>query len=235
MPFILRQRNQALSEWMDDPHCDQQLLFKTYEQFSIVNRLLSNWKHLYRTILKERLNRIRTFKLLDIGFGGGDILLDLDQCFKKDGFDVEITGIETDQRALRFVEQQSWPDSICFENISLSKLVKEDRHFDFIISNHLLHHLNNDELKSLLTDTERLCDDTVIFNDIERGDLGYLMFHFTTSLLFPSSKSFLNPDGRISIKRSFTKSELRSLVPSHWQVKRLIPYRLLLLHQKQVS
>ncbi len=235
MPFILRQRNQDLSEWMDDPNCDQQLLFKTYEHFSIVNRLLSNWKHLYRTILRKRLNGNRTFRLLDIGFGGGDILLDLDQCFKKDGFDVEITGIETDQRAFNYVEQHSWPDSIHFENISIDRLVKENRNFDFIISNHLLHHLKNEELKTLLTDAERICTDTVIFNDIERGDLGYLLFHFATGLLFPSSKSYVNQDGRTSIKRSFTKIELESLVPSHWQVKRLIPYRLLLLHQKQAS
>lgn len=220
---------------MDDPQCDKELLFRTYEYFSIINRMVSQWKSIYQKFIRTKLEKGRSFRLLDVGFGGGDILRELDNWINKDGFEVELIGIDTDKRALEYANNQKWPRSVCFEEKTMKQVSNEERTFDFVISNHLMHHLSEPELMKLLKDAQKVCKGTVIFNDIERGDLAYFVFDMATRFFFPASKSFLNVDGRISVKRSYTCNELGDIISNGWEVRRMFPYRLLLLHQNHVK
>ena len=215
---------------MDDPRCDKEELFNTYEQFSTINGLISGWKSIYRKNIRPYcLDFSQSYTLLDIGFGGGDLAISLARWAKNDGVNLHITAIETDPRACDYVQTIETPPAINFRQIASSALVKEGDTFDFVISNHLLHHLNEDELQQLLTESRKLSTHKVLFNDIERSDIGYLLFNILSRPLF--RRSFITEDGLTSIRRSYTAKELRSIVPEAWKVKRNFPYRLLLSYE----
>lgn len=226
MPLFLKNRNEELTEKMDLAGCDQELLFNTYQQFSTVNRLISGWQQVYKKLIRPVFsNKNQGYSILDIGCGGGDIIKLLDKITKTDGFTVNFTGIDTDERAIQFLTQKTWPANIRFLQNDSSELAQRNDEFDLVISNHLVHHLTESELITLCEDTEKLTSRRIIFNDIERSDFGYASFKTLAPLIFHNS--FIVEDGLTSIKRSYRKEELQNILPLGWQVKRLFPFRLL--------
>ncbi|MDX1617870.1 MAG: methyltransferase domain-containing protein [Balneolaceae bacterium] len=226
MPLFLKYRDTSATELMDDPDCDHAALVRTYRQFTILNSLISRWKTIYKKQVFPLAARSESvITLLDIGFGGGDIPVKLNRWAEKDGIQLEITAIDNDERAYRFVRQKALPESIHFRLASTADLIREGSAFDIVISNHLLHHLDGKALASLFDDARRLSTNRVLFNDIERSDAGYLLFNLLSRPFF--RRSFITRDGLTSIRRSFTFRELKETVPDGWKVSRLFPFRLL--------
>ncbi len=224
MPVILTRRATHLREFMDDPHCDQKLLYNTYRQFASVNRLVSRWQTVYRRFIKPKLSPERTTTLLDIGFGGGDVPLLVDRLAKADDLKLSITGIETDPRALEYASRMAWPESITLKHASTTELVRQRRRYDLVISNHLLHHLDENELRQLTSEAQQLANRRIVFNDIHRGDLAWMAFTLTRPFY---RNSFITADGLRSIRRSYTTGELKALLPEDWFVQPVFPYRLI--------
>lgn len=233
MPLFLSNRQPDLVELMDRDDCDIERLENTYRQFSVINRMLSNWKRIYKNRLLPMMPDLtKTYTLLDIGFGGGDIPLSISKWAKKDGIKLEITAIETDKRAFDYAQSLPEDPAVTFLNCSSTDLVKENKEFDFVISNHVIHHLDEENLQTILSESKELATSLVIFNDIERSDLGYTLFNIFSRVLFWNS--FITTDGLTSIKRCYTKNELGKSAPEGWNIERSIPFRLLLTHQKSV-
>lgn len=227
MPLLLKHRDLEAQELMDREDCDLEKLENTYRQFYRINGLLSQWSKVYlKELLPLMKNKSQTFTLLDIGFGGGDIALSLARWAEKDGINLKITAIETDSRALDFVQKNNFPENITFHHCSTTDLVDKGEKFDFVISNHLLHHLNAETFVLLLQESEALATKKIIFNDIERSDVGYFFFNLFSRILFRNS--FITEDGLTSIKRCFTYQELKEIAPPRWEVSTLFPFRLLL-------
>ncbi len=232
MPLFLRHRKPDLQELMDDPNCDSEKLKNTYRQFRTINKLLSKWELIYKKeikpILKQQSGKAR---LLDIGFGGGDISLQLSELAAKDGFHLDITSIDSDSRSLEYIQTLEIPSNIQFRHALSTDLVNEQVSYDFVISNHLLHHLDQPSFETICSEAKLLATKKVIFNDIERSDLGFIFFASLSKLFFRNS--FISYDGRISIKRSYTFDELFQIAPDNWKVRRIIPYRLILIYEKE--
>ena len=213
---------------MDDPDCDLDQLHRTYQHFALLNRVISGWDKIYTQCVRPRLvDSSKIYRLLDIGFGGGDVPLRLIQLAQHDGYKLEGLAIDTDSRALDYVRQREWPATLSFSSDSLSLLKERKERFDFVISNHLVHHLEGDELLALLDDALTLSKGLVLFGDIRRSAAAYGSYSVFSSVL---RNSFARKDGLLSIRRSYTASELRDLVPAPWQVSKMFPYRLLLTH-----
>lgn len=224
MPLVLRHRATGLLERMDDPACDPDKLRATYARFKAVNRLFAGWRVLYRQLLRPRLEPGRAYTLLDVGFGGGDIPRALLNWAERDGLKLCITAIDPDPRAAAFARSLP-PSKIRFEQTHTAELVRRGAQFDFVTSNHLLHHLSEPDLPTFLDE----CTDlgrAVLHNDIARTDLAYVGFAALTGPFFRGS--FITPDGLTSVRRSYTKDELRSVVPDGWRVSSPYPFRLLL-------
>jgi len=228
MPIYLSVRDTDSEERMDNPDCDRVQLYNTYKNFEIVNGLISRWHRIYKSYILPDAQKIRSspVTILDIGFGGGDIPLKLAQWASEDGIPVHITAIDTDTRALDFVHERKSHDHVTFRKSSSSDLVEQREKFHYVISNHLLHHLDDAQFTQLTAEAEQLSTRKVLFNDIERSDVAYLFFNLTFRPFFRNS--FITHDGLLSIRRSYTYDELYDKKPVNWNLKRLFPYRLLL-------
>lgn len=226
MPLFLSQRDSASQERMDDPNCDIEELKNTYRQFSTINSLISQWYRIYKREIRPFLHTNTPSTLLDIGFGGGDIPLKLSSWASKDGLDLRITAIDPDSRAFNFVQELERIQSVEFLQCQLSEFNPSNQQFDFVISNHLLHHLGRQEFYEILSQAKQLSNQSVIFNDIHRSDWAYLLFNIFSRPVFRSS--FITADGLTSIRRSYTHEELADIAPDDWKVESVFPFRLLL-------
>lgn len=226
MPLFLSQRDTTSRERMDDPDCDIKELQNTYRQFSTINTIISQWRRIYRQEIRPSLQTSTPKTLLDIGFGGGDIPIKLARWASDEGYNLQVTAIDPDPRAIDFVQEREHPQNIEFLQCRASELNPSKERFNFVISNHLLHHLERQEFFEVLAQARDLSSEAVIFNDIHRSDWAYLLFNIFSRAVFGSS--FITDDGLTSIKRSYTYKELAEVAPDRWQVESQFPFRLLL-------
>ncbi|MCH8567677.1 MAG: methyltransferase domain-containing protein [Balneolales bacterium] len=233
MPLFLHERNTDLTESMDAADCDESLLNNTYSHFKTINRLLSGWDLLfYSYILPHCGERDKEYSLLDIGFGGGDIPAQLLKTAHSYGIRLNITAIDTDARALEYANLHYSDYPIMFLHVSEADLLRQGKKYDFVISNHLMHHLDSSDLKTLVYNSALLCKKALIFNDLSRSDLAWSCFNMLT--LFTFRNSFIRYDGLISIRRSYTAEELREILPDFLEVQSFHPFRLVVRYDRNL-
>ncbi|MCI2238588.1 class I SAM-dependent methyltransferase [Paenibacillus sp. TRM 82003] len=228
----LRERDRDAVELMDAPDCDPEALARTYARFRLVNAVVAGWWATYRLHVRPLLPRERPATVLDVGCGGGDLARALARWARRDGIALEVTGVDPDPRAHAWAVSRPPVDGVRFERALSADLVAQGRRFDVVVSNHLLHHLDDEELRALLDDSRTLARRRALHSDIARSRWAYLLFSAGALPLAPGS--FIRADGLTSIRRSWRPAELRAHVPPGWRVERPWPGRNLLAHDPPV-
>jgi len=189
------------------------MLVNTLHHFSIVNHLFSCHRRLLKRyiiadILKESR---RSWRLLDVGAGACDIDLWLIKTCHARGLQLDITCIDHDPRVVEYARSQTRDvpgiEVRCAEATEIDKL---NEHFDYVLANHLLHHLRSHDVETILTKISTVCDRVFLVNDLLRCYRFYLAYTIIAGVLF--RRSFAFTDGRISIKKGFTRREFLQLV-----------------------
>jgi 2-polyprenyl-3-methyl-5-hydroxy-6-metoxy-1,4-benzoquinol methylase len=217
-------RDRDLRELMDDPDCDPATLARTYRRFALVNALVGGWRAAWRTHVAPALPATGRARVLDLGCGGGDLARSLARWARDDGFDVEVVGVDPDPRAVVAAER-SVPAGVTFRTASSADLVAAGERFDVVVSNHVLHHLADDERAAFLADSEQLAAVRSVHSDIRRSVTAYRAY--ATMVPFVSAGTFVRVDGLRSIRRSFTVAELQDVLPAGWQAEAAAPHRVL--------
>jgi 2-polyprenyl-3-methyl-5-hydroxy-6-metoxy-1,4-benzoquinol methylase len=221
----LARRDTALTELMDDPDCDPRALAATYRRFGLVNRLVSAWGHVYRTRVRPELRALgRPARVLDLGCGGGDVVVRLAALAARDGLDVEWVGADPDPRALEAARERARP-GVRFAARGSRELLTAGERFDLVLSNHVLHHLDTDALRQFADDSLALSRGRVLHADIARGHLAYALYAVGIGPL--AAGTFLRVDGLRSIRRSYRPAELATALGAPWHVETPAPFRVL--------
>lgn len=225
----LAARDPELEELMDDPDCDPERLAATLRRFGAVNRFVSGWGTAYRRYLRPHLRSLgRPARVLDLGAGGGDLVVRLAGLAARDGLDVQWTGADPDPRALAVAASRAAPANVVFREADAVGLADGGEVFDAVVSNHVLHHLGHDA-GGFAEASRALSSGIVLHGDIARSRTAYGLYAVGITPLAPGT--FLRTDGLRSIRRSFTRSELQSeldrAAPGSWTVHAPVPFRLL--------
>ncbi|MFJ6677789.1 methyltransferase domain-containing protein [Microbacterium sp. NPDC091382] len=218
-------RDAALRELMDDPDCDPVALAETLRRFDLVNRAIGGWGRVWRRGIRPRLRQLaRPARVLDVGSGGGDVVARLAAWAERDGLEVQWLGIDPDPRALEVARTRE-SETVSFAATDAAELRGAGDTFDLVLSNHVLHHLDADELENFAADTRALSSGTVLHADIERGALAYALYGIGITAL--ERGTFLRTDGLRSIRRSYWAAELEQALGAPWRVASPAPFRLL--------
>ncbi|WP_262346280.1 methyltransferase domain-containing protein [Microbacterium testaceum] len=210
---------------MDDPDCDPRALAATYRRFDVVNRLVSAWGHVYRTRVRPELRALgRPARVLDLGCGGGDVVVRLAALAARDGLEVEWVGADPDPRAREAARERERP-GVRFVAQGSDDLLAAGERFDLVISNHVLHHLDADGLRRFADDSLALSRGRVLHADIARGRLAYALYAAGIAPL--AAGTLLRVDGLRSIRRSYRAPELAAALGAPWQVETPAPFRVL--------
>lgn len=225
----LSRRETELPELMDDPDCDLDRLRLTYARFRYVNRVVAGWRQVYRRRIRPLLDADRPTTVLDIGSGGADVARSLARWARHDGLRLDVTAVDPDERAFAYAVEQPATRGVTLRRATSSELVAEGAVFDIVVSNHVLHHLDQTDLRRLLSDSKRLARRLVVHNDIARSRLAYVAYAVASRPV--AGRSFVRIDGLRSIRRSYCVGELAQVAREGWRVEGQFPARLLLLRE----
>ncbi len=222
-------RDRTITELMDDPDCNPVKLLRTYKQFGFVNRMFSSWNQIYKQLIRPHLkdSNVR-YTLLDVGCGLMDNSKFIQKLASQDGFNIHVTGLDPNPTVHNYLKNQLKIESIHFIPSYLHE-IDADVKYDFIISNHLIHHLEDAHITDMHSEIASRTNKVAIMNDINRSMLAYI--GFSVIMLPYKGWTFIQADGRRSIKRSFQAHELQELLPDGWAVNRVFPFRLLTVYE----
>ena len=211
---LLRRRAETLRERMDEPDCDPTTLDRTYRQFAVLNQLLSGWHRAWtrrlRPAARAAAGRHGVAELLDVGCGGGDLARRLAAWAARDDVPLRIVAIDPDPRALAFARRRAVPPSVTFGDDDALELAAAGARFDIVVSNHVLHHLDEPQVATFLRASDRLARTTVLHADLRRTPLALPAFALFS---LPFRGSYIREDGFRSIRRSYVPAELRPHLP----------------------
>lgn len=223
-------RDAQLREMMDDPDCDPVRLRRTLQRFAITNRFVAGWGRTYRNLIAPALAALeRPATILDLGCGGGDVLRRVVHAARRDGFEVTGLGVDPDERAIATTRPM---DAVSYRAADSRRLLAEAAAFDIVISNHVLHHLDEHAFDAFVDESASLATTLCIHSDIRRASLAYAAYAVGITPISPGS--YLRTDGLRSIRRSFTPRELSAVLPLGWRVETSRPFRVLAVHRARL-
>ncbi len=217
-------------ELMDDPQLAEAPHRLALTGLSRVNWISRTVPLLWRAIRRHVApdNRLR---VLDVGCGGGDVLGGLARCANREGFDFHGTGYDISPTAVKHATATAVVgNGVQLEFHQLDCLTGPlPGDFDVGICSLFLHHLEQDEVVSLL---RKLADVSraVVVDDLIRSRASYALTWLGTRMLTRSH--IVHTDGPLSVRAAFTVAEVQQLahraglgnaaITRHW------PFRFLL-------
>ena len=158
---------------------------------------------LNRWFLSRRMlaARVRPGRVLDVATGGGDI----PEYLRRRGIARFATGIERSKDVVMLARELSpGVDLACADAL---RMPFADRAFDTATAHLFFHHLNDDECVAVLREMARVARRVVVL-DLERSRV---LCGFLWVVLWFSGNRITRHDGPLSVRRSWTKREVREL------------------------
>lgn len=223
-----------IDELMDISDCDTDYLLRTVKQFAVINRMVSAYRRLLNRYLLNDMTPGTTYHVVDLGAGGCDIPVWLIRAARRRNISLRVTAIDTDSRIVNWARKQhaDVPELTLLNQDMFT--INEMDDVDYIMANHVLHHLSEESIVQLLKMTTKVARHGFLFNDIHRRQSSYLAYSLIAKLLFHNSFAYI--DGRRSIRKGFLQTELQALVEKARVSDRVtigtaVPGRVYLTHQ----
>ena len=209
--FISTKQRSEKEELMDDFSIGGDLMRDTLDKLEKINRWLGGNKvtiNGLKEILKNHPKE-KELSIVDIGCGHGDILRDVAIFAKKNGYKVNLIGIDANPTAIDYAKELSKNYSeINFETEDIFSEKFKNRKFDIVLATLFLHHFKEKQLVSFLDNTYRQTKIGIVVNDLHRHKVAYYLFLLLS--IFISNKMIIE-DGLTSVLRGFKRGDLKKI------------------------
>ena len=160
--------------------------------------------------LKKLLGGRRRVRICEIGCCGGDNLRVLSRYCLRQGVDVEVIGIDSNEHCIA-VAREKWQDGNADWMLSDYRQVIFDRRKpDIIFSSLFCHHFTDEELVKMIGWMEKNAAAGWYINDLQRHPAAYYSIRWLTRWW---SRSYLvKNDAPLSVLRGFTRAEWETLL-----------------------
>jgi 2-polyprenyl-3-methyl-5-hydroxy-6-metoxy-1,4-benzoquinol methylase len=177
--------------------------------------------------LDRALGNAKQFRLLDVGFGDGDMLRAIARWAAKRGVDVELVGIDLNPRS-EVVARAATSDPVTIDWRTGDYADQRNEPWDFIVSSLVAHHMTHKQLIGFLRFMETYAKRGWFVNDLHRHGFAYTGFPLLAWLM--RWHPIVRHDGRLSIARSYRPAEWPAMLAqadiSSARIFRTFPFRL---------
>ena len=180
----------------------------------------------------RRIARLRgasggPLRLLDVGFGHGDMLRRIARAAAKMGVPVDLVGVDLNRRSEAAARAATSADlPIRYMTGDYRDLAGES--WDMIVSSLVTHHMDDDERREFLRFMEVEASAGWLVNDLHRQRLPYVGYPTLATLALVDP--IVRRDGQLSIARSFRVNEWQAMLADAGIIgataRRWFPYRL---------
>ena len=196
------------AEWMDQPDADPELVRRSLAYIRRINALLGYTRATLRHL--ERFSASwqpgQTIRIIDVATGSADIPRAILRWASKRGFDVRIAGVDLHPAIAR--EAAGYQGKrLQIVRADAPNLPFADGSFDYAITNMFLHHLDDDQIVTVLRETSRVARRGIIVADLLRNRRAYAWITLLTLWANP----MVRHDARVSVAQAFTKKEVLAL------------------------
>jgi len=202
-------------EQMDSAELDRATYARVLHDLARVNRWTFTAHPLF-AFLNRAAKGLGRFRLLDVGFGEGDLLRRVAVWAKRRGIAASLVGIDINPRSAAIARAVTPPD------LRIEYLTG-DYHtflggFDFIVSSQVTHHMTDLQLHDFLQFMEARTLRGWLISDLRRHAFAYYGFPLLAWLL--GVHRIVREDGQLSIARSFRKRDWCEILHAAGMAKR---------------
>lgn len=196
-------------EIMDDFSLEGEELREALDKIAKINQLLGGNKLTLKG-LKTFLSindKNRTFTLIDVGCGNGDMLRKIADYGIESGYNFNLVGIDanafTVNHALKLSSNYKNISYLCEDIFTIDSIKIK---CDIVLCTLTLHHFKDEEIIELLKVFKKVADLGIVINDLQRSAIAYRLFQLLCVTFRLNRMS--REDGLVSILRGFKKKEL---------------------------
>ena len=165
----------------------------------------------------------KSFRLLDVGFGDGDMLRRIARWAKAKGIEAELVGVDLNPRSEQAARAHG--GAIRYVTGDYADLAHEP--WDVIVSSLVAHHMSHDQLIAFLRFMEGQASAGWLVNDLHRH--GFAHWGFPVLATIARWHPIVRHDGTLSIARSYRPAEWPPILAEagvEARVYRAFPFRL---------
>jgi len=189
-------------EQMDAPDLDPVVYEQVLHDLARVNRAtFTAWPTL--AFLKRAIGEAKSFRLLDVGFGDGDVLRAVARWARRRGIAAELVGVDLNEKSVKAARDATPPGMAI--DYRAGDYADQAGPFDFVVSSQVTHHMTDPQLLAFLRYMEAEARRGWLICDLHRLAFSYWGFPLLARLLMVHR--IVREDGRLSIARSFRKGE----------------------------
>lgn len=197
-------------ELLDADYIPQSDLFRNLHELNLINKYLGGHAVTLNALDKLKLQKGKTYKIIDIGCGGGDTLVSMAKWGRKNGLSLELVGVDLKPDCIAYATQfcAAYPEISLVQNDYVDWF-RQNPKVDITVSSLFCHHLSNEQLSQLISLSNESSNMASIINDLHRHALAYYSIAWITYLF---SKSYLvKNDAKLSVLRGFSRQEIAQL------------------------
>ena len=194
-------------EQMDAVDLDGETYARVLHDLARINRWTFT-AHPLLAFLDRATRGLTHFRLLDVGFGEGDLLRRVAGWAQRRGIATSLVGIDINPRSAE-IARAATPVGLPIQYLT------GDCHglfgtFDFIVSSQVTHHMTDGQLFDFLHFMEQRAERGWLINDLHRHAFAYHGFPLLARLL--GVHRIVREDGQLSIARSFRKRDWQDVL-----------------------
>lgn len=218
-------------ELLDEPDIQKDLLFQNLKELDIINKYLGGHAISLQGLKKVMTDKSKTYKIIDIGCGGGDSLKAIARWARDEQYKINLAGIDLKQDCIDYAQKtcSAFPE-IGFYCDDFRNVFSTIRDIDIVHASLFCHHFTEDEIIGFI----RFCNKNktvFVINDLERNPVAYYAIKFITGLF--SKSPLVKNDAPLSVWRGFKKKEWQTILQNagikNYSVKNCFAFRHLVI------
>ncbi len=217
---MLKERSSE-QEIMDDLDISGPVVSQTLRELNTINRTLGG-NQISISAFDKVTTGLDQFVLVDLGCGGGDIMVGMAKRARKHNKKGSFVGIDANPNIVEYAKKNTaaYPE-VTYQSKNIFSEEFRKMKFDLIHCCLFLHHFTNEQLIELFQQFKTQANVGIIINDLHRHPLAYWSIKVLTFLF--SKSSMVRNDAAVSVARGFKKTELLMILKeagiTHFELK----------------